>query len=377
MVTNADNRIGVEAREEVTHRTGGISRHEIALHQYLLAAQYQMDAGGSGAGGSGPTTTGGASGQVGSSPSEATTDENQAKGHVLSHEGAIVVGLDSSPAARAAADWAAADAHLRHAELRLVHAFVLPAMAGYPDYNAIPDDLRSVLRDEGQALLNEVSEDLRARYPGLTISTGLIYDRAVVALREESVHAHLTVVGATGVSRLSGVLLGSVALALASTNPAPVAVVHPSEQGGVTGPVVVGVDGSPTSEAAVAFAFDEAALRHTDLVAVHAWSDLVVEGSHRLQPILVDPAILEQEEKALLGQRLAGWREKYPDVAVRQVVVPRRPTPALLDEARNAQLLVVGSHGRGGFVGMLLGSTSHALIGHSACPVVVVRPPRS
>jgi nucleotide-binding universal stress UspA family protein len=86
---------------------------------------------------------------------------------------------------------------------------------------------------------------------------------------------------------------------------------------------------------------------------------------------------VEQMENELLAQRLAGWQEKYPDVAVRRVVTSGRPVEQLLDQAAGAQLMVVGSRGNGGFSGMLLGSTSQALIRHATCPLLVVRPVQS
>jgi len=285
----------------------------------------------------------------------------------------IVVGVDGSAAAVDAARWAAGEAARRNCELRLVHAYTLPASAGYPDYGPSPDDLRPALHEEGQQAVDRLATDLHRTFPALTIRTKVLYDRPAVALRRESEHAALTVVGSGNTRRVYGVLLGSVALAVASTNPAPVAVIHRDQSSAPTGPVVVGVDGSEISDAAVAFAFQAASTRGADLVAVNVWDDVVVAGSHRLQNVLVDPSRIEQEERTLLAERIAGWSEKYPDVSVQQRLVEGRAVTALLDVARGAQLLVVGSHGRGGFAGMLLGSTSHSLIIHSPCPVVVVR----
>jgi nucleotide-binding universal stress UspA family protein len=180
------------------------------------------------------------------------------------------------------------------------------------------------------------------------------------------------VVGSRGTGRVSGVLLGSVAMAITSHGTAPVAVIPAEGPGGeADGPVVVGVDGSPISEAAIAFAFDEAAVRGVRLLAVHTWNDV--------RPTLADPTMidfgrLEDGERAALSELLAGWRDKYPDVDVRPIVLRGRPTPILLRYATQAQLVVVGSRGRGGFAGMMLGSTSHSLITHAIAPVVVVRP---
>lgn len=286
----------------------------------------------------------------------------------------IVVGVDGSDSAVDAANWAASEAARQHCELRLVHAFTLPISAGYPYYyDGYPDDLHPVLRETGRRLVEQLGADLKRTHPDLAVTTQVVYERPAVALRQASERARLTAVGSGNTGRVHGVLLGSVALALASTNPAPVAVIHHGQTATQTGPVVVGVDGSHTSDAAVAFAFNAASTRGTHLVAVHVWDDIIVPGSRQLQNLLLNPARIEQEERALLAERIAGWAGKYPDVSVEQTLVEGRAVTSLLDFASAAQLMVVGSHGRGGFAGMLLGSTSHSLIIHSACPLVVVR----
>lgn len=285
----------------------------------------------------------------------------------------IVVGVDDTDAAVEAARWAADEAARRHCELRVIHAFTLPAVAGYPEPWAGSEELQEGLRRDGEKLLDRIAADLKHRHPDLPVTARVSYERTVVALRSESAGALLTVVGSGGASRFSGAFLGSVTLAMASTGPAPVAVVHHGDRQRSSGPVVVGIDGTATSEAAVSFAFHAAAVRRTELLAVHVWHDMVVPGSHRLQNPLLDPERIQQQEREVLAERVAGWADKYPDVPVRQILVEGRAVPCLLGYAKQAQLLVVGSHGRGGFAGMLLGSTSHALIIHSAAPVVVVR----
>lgn len=287
----------------------------------------------------------------------------------------IVVGVDESDVATDAVRWAADEADRRHCELRLVHAYTLPAIAGYPEFSSLADHLPDVMREQGEQLIARRIGELRRSHPGLAISSRLLYERPPKALRSESAGALLTVVGPGGESRLEDVMLGSVALAVLSTCPAPVAVVRPHHPGTPGGPVVVGVDGTGTCEAAVGFAFQAASIRHTELVAVSVWHDIVVPGSRHLQNPLIDPSRIEHEERSRLSERVAHWADKYPDVKVRQVLEQGRAVVRLLEEAEPAQLVVVGSHGRGGFTGMLLGSTSQSLIKHSAAPVVVVRDP--
>jgi nucleotide-binding universal stress UspA family protein len=107
---------------------------------------------------------------------------------------------------------------------------------------------------------------------------------------------------------------------------------------------------------------------------VHAWSDDTYAGGDETNRNLADWDATEGDEQRVLAERLAGWQEKYPGVEVRRELVRDRPRHALLEWSATAQLVVVGSRGRGGFRGMLLGSTSQALVQHAHCPVLVVRP---
>lgn len=114
-------------------------------------------------------------------------------------------------------------------------------------------------------------------------------------------------------------------------------------------------------------------MRRVPLTAVHTWIDVPLAGVAGKAAEFVDWAAVETQEREVLAQRLAGWQEKYPDVLVRRVVTRDRPVRHLLEHAANSQLLVVGSRGRGGFTGALLGSTSQALIYHATCPLIVAR----
>ena len=284
----------------------------------------------------------------------------------------IVVGLDASAAARSAVEWAADEAALRGADLRLTSTYALPG-AGRPGYRNVPDDLDADLRGAGQELLDRVAADLGRSHPTVRVTTCLTQGGAATAIRGESGNALLTVVGSRGTGRVFGMLLGSVASAIATGNPAPVVVVHRGCRPGAAGPVVIGVDNTPDSEPAIAFAFEAAALRHTDLIAVRAWTDNAVGAPYPLQPPIVAPSVaLQEEQSRLLSERLAGWNDRYPDVKVQQCVVARRPLPTLLEYAAQAQLVVVGSHGRGNFAGLLLGPTGRSLVARCRCPVVIV-----
>jgi nucleotide-binding universal stress UspA family protein len=197
-------------------------------------------------------------------------------------------------------------------------------------------------------------------------------DPAVV-LAGESKRAELVVLGDRGLGGFTGLLLGSVAVALSAHAACPVVVVRGVEADPAVSrpePVVVGVDGSQGSTAAVDFAVESAVLRGVPLVAVHAWRDVLVDAT--MAP-LVDWDAVESDEREVLAERLAGTRAEHPDLVLRRLVVRDRPARALVDESRNAQLVVVGSRGRGGMQGLLLGSVSQQLLHHAHCPVAVVR----
>ncbi|CAM3634928.1 universal stress protein [Smaragdicoccus niigatensis] len=286
----------------------------------------------------------------------------------------IVVGVDQTPSSEAAVRWAAADAARHGVGLLLVN--MLPTADIYgPGLSFPPIDFR-LARSEAQDLLQsatKLAQESAADFGGVEVTTKVLSGPATGALITQSKDARLVVVGSRGLSAFGRGLLGSVSSALPQHAHCPVAVVHERPERDdvpVKGRVVVGVDGTPNSVPAIEIAFDEASTRGADLVAVYAWSD--VNGG---VPFGIDWSEIKTSAEAVLAESLAGWADRYPDVAVHRVVVIDRPTRRLFEESEKADLIVVGSHGRGGFAGMMLGSTSRALLHSVDCPIIIARSP--
>jgi len=270
-------------------------------------------------------------------------------------------------------EWAAAEAARRGAELRLVRAFSWttserPVRDGgrVAQYR---DELLKFARSQ-VARAARIAADVR---PEVETTTQVAVGAPIEVLGSEARRAQLLVLGDRGLGGLAGLLLGSVAVGLAAHGACPVVIVRGERAGAGNdeSPVVVGIDDSPISEAALAFAFEAAAARGVGLVVVHAWSPTAIDDA--LAPVM-DWDAATAEEDALLAERLAGWEQKHPEVAVRRTVVRNGAVRSLVAASREAQLVVVGSRGRGNATGLLLGSVSHGVLHASHCPVAIVRP---
>ncbi len=294
----------------------------------------------------------------------------------MTAENIVVVAVDGSEASQNAVRWAANTANKRGVPLRLAASYTMPQFL-YAEGMVPPQELFDELQSEtmdmieaARVVAHEVAPDIKIGY---VIAEGSPIDM----LLDMSSDVTMIVMGSRGLGGLSGMVMGSVSAAVVSHADCPVVVVRSDNHVTETnkyGPVVVGVDGSDVSQRATEFAFEEAQARGAKLVAIHTWMDMQVQASLAgLAAAQQEWEIIEKEQTTLLKDRLQPLLERFPDVEVEMMITRDRPVRALEDCAHNAQLLVVGSHGRGGFRGMLLGSTSRALLQSAPCPMVVVR----
>lgn len=286
----------------------------------------------------------------------------------------VVAGFDASEPAHRAARWAAGEAASRGRPLLLVHVFARPLLeltrVRLPGDNGADEPLQQAMR---RGLATVVDQCLEIA-PGLDVRTELSSGDPVEVLGELAQHAELLVVGSTGLGSAEMVVVGSTSAELLSRpSGAPVIIIR-GAQPDTPSHVVVGVDGSPTSNRAIGFAFDFAARHGCGLVAVHAFSDTPLEaGRLDRRAIGNERVTVDRAASELLSASLADHVRRYPDVPVRQVSSVDRPARALVDAAEGADLLVVGSRGRGPIRRRLLGSVSHAVVHCAPCPVAVVR----
>ncbi len=284
----------------------------------------------------------------------------------------VLVGVDGSPASSAAVVWAARDAEIKNLPLTVVHV-VNTDVATWPPM-PYPETWGVWQQDEGRKVLAEavkIAEEAVLTDRKLTVKTDLVHSTPVSAMIEMSTDAAIVVLGSAGRGAVARLLLGSVSASLVRHARCPVAIIHdedPLMPHPQRAPVLLGIDGSPASEAATAVAFDEASRRGVELIALHAWNDLEVVELPGL-----DWDKVKAEAEITLAERLAGWQETYPDVKVCRVVVCDRPARQLVARSESAQLVVVGSHGRGALSGMLLGSVSNAVVHSARMPVIVAR----
>ena len=289
----------------------------------------------------------------------------------------VVVGTDGSPSSVAAVQWAAREALMRHLPLTVVHVAspvgVAVSSLAWPA-GRVPEEVLEIQENEGRRFVADAikaAEGSAGDSHRPEIDSELLFGGAVPVLVDLSKEAHLVVVACRGRTGRHRRLLGSVGTGLIHHAHCPVAVIHdevPYSPQLARLPVVLGIDGSRASELAMAVAFDEASWRGVDLVALHVWSDTDMSTV-----IGIGPSAVQSAAEKTLAESLAGWQERYPEVPIRRTVEYEEPARHLIDQSERAQLVVVGSHGRGGFAGMLLGSVGTAVAQAARVPVIVAR----
>jgi nucleotide-binding universal stress UspA family protein len=295
----------------------------------------------------------------------------------------IVVGVDGSPGARAALVPALVTAARRGAALDVIAAYPVPlvwtggALLDIPDAEAVRVDTERRARE----LIDEVrAEESLAVVPGIAavaVRVVAAEGRPVRVLLDASEGADLLVVGSRGRGAMRSALLGSVALHCVTNAPCPVIVVHPGPPASRPPRVVVGVDGSPGSRAAVAAAIDEAVRSGADVEVVASyvltgyWTDLATVVAQTAEQI---PADLLHRTEGLVEGVLAERGDDDAVPTIRTHVVEGAAGEVLVERARGAELLVVGSHGRGAVRGLLLGSVAMHCAMHAPGSVMIVHP---
>jgi nucleotide-binding universal stress UspA family protein len=287
--------------------------------------------------------------------------------------GRVIVGVDGSTPSKHAVQIGADEAARRGIGLTLLHALVIPPTMALQD----PPEPLDVLVGEATATLSQMAHHLREARPALDVAVSVVIDAAPHLLIDWSRHAVMLVLGCRGVGGFEELLLGSVSSQVAAHAGSPVIVARPRQNGSAPAadaPIVVGVDGSPANAAAVLFAFEEADLHGRDLVALQCWAP----SAGLLQDYSVeDVAADETVAAATLMTALAEPRRQHPGVHVIERSLRHGfAESAMVEASADASLIVVGSRGRGGFTGLLLGSVSQALLHHGHCPVAVVKAPK-
>ncbi|GGK87368.1 hypothetical protein Sme01_48700 [Sphaerisporangium melleum] len=284
--------------------------------------------------------------------------------------GRIVVGVDGSPSAAAAVEWAADDAKRRGARLRIVHVRE-PWTWDYP-YRAAPW-FRDALPAYWRSVLAATVEWTRRYAPGVEVSAAMVTGAAAERLAGESEDAEELILGSRGLGGFAGAVLGSVGRAVAARSAAPVVVVrrHPPVR---YGEIVVGYDGSPAAEAAMGYALREAELRGARVRVLHAWSSPPFSPYATATAGGLAEALGEVTREVRL--RVAVWRERFEGVQVGERAVRGHPVPVLARASRRADIVVVGSGPHGDELGAGgIGPVRHGVLRRAHCPVAIVPSP--
>jgi nucleotide-binding universal stress UspA family protein len=304
-------------------------------------------------------------------------DRCEHTGRVNSHE-VVLVGVDGSPTARHALEWAVDEAVRRGWRLHLVCAYTIPVTAGIAGEITTPLVDDEAVREVAEHSVADAAEAVRSRPDAPPVTTEVVYGDAAGVLVDASAEAGLAVVGKRGRGGFASRLLGGCSSALPAHAMCPTVVVPLREHDDLPpaerrAEVVVGVDGSPASAHAADVAATFAEVRGWPLTLLCAVP--VSVPTLAWLPTAMDPDPLAAEVRTELDAAADAVRSHHRGVEVRTCLSHDSPARSLTEASRTAGLVVVGARGHGGFTGMLLGSVSQAVLQHSCAPVLVVPRP--
>jgi nucleotide-binding universal stress UspA family protein len=278
----------------------------------------------------------------------------------------IVVGVDESPGSAAALRWAVTEGQVRGWTVQAVLSWNYLEQHHGPGRTAEFDPTYG--EAQAMAALDEIIEHVVGSATGAKVERRLVNDHAGRGLVDLSAEAGLLVVGARGLGAIRSLVLGSVSQYCLHHARCPVAIVHADAASRpITDRVVVGVDGSMGSAVALEFALAEARARRATLEVVHSWTIPAIAV-----PYVPDTTDLESAARQLVDEMVGAAGVAADDPSVTRTVLPGAPAGTLLAAGDDADVIVVGSRGHGGFKGLLLGSVSHQVASHSTCPTIVV-----
>jgi len=282
----------------------------------------------------------------------------------------IVVGTDGSEQSRTAVRWAAAEARLHAASLKILAAY---AWSGPPEAFGGVGDRPDVVAQRFDEMAAAAAAEARALEPGIEVTGAAVIGDPASALLQAGRTATMLVVGNRGRGGFASLLLGSVSQQVATHATGPVVVVR-GRTDRRSGPIVVGVDGSASAEHTLALGFDEAQLRGRGLLAVHSCPMPMPAYGMDMPALPYDPDTVWRDAARNLDAILTPWRDKYPAVPVKTLTQPGNAANALVEVSRDAALLIAGSRGHGELAGSLFGSVGLHLLHHAECPVLIVHP---
>jgi nucleotide-binding universal stress UspA family protein len=281
----------------------------------------------------------------------------------------VIVGTDGTEQSRAAVIWAAREAQRRGMPLRIAHVF---EWDWEESRYSIGNEYIDVSRQLAEAVVSNASRLARETAPRIAIETDTLIGHAAARLLDIAGEAELMVLGHRGRGGFAGLRLGSVSQRVATHAPGPVLVIRGRDE--LDGPVLAGVDDSTAADHVLEAAFEAAVAHETALLIVRSYLPSIPLWLENVRPSEVDTPEQDAAELARVEEQLAPWRAKYPEVAVEILLTHDGAASSLVTASRKAQLVVVGSRGRGPVRGALLGSVGLQLLHHAECPVLIARP---